>query len=157
MSHIYLKILGIAGNVSAKSYENWIAVNHFEFKTVKHLAMLVGRQADRFGARAAFSEFHIMKKRDVASPLLFSHLLSNRVFDQMEIHKITTANTLTSTEKYLLSDVIISHFEASSSGDFELIQLNYTKFEMSYTGRNSANKLGSPLRSGYDLPSAELC
>lgn len=159
MGNIYLHIPGIAGNVSAKGYQNWIALTSLQFYIGKNLMMQVGRQNDRYGARPHFSEIEVVKYRDIASPLIFSRLLDNTVLDQVEIHKVMTGDSVEATEKYVLKNVVISRFEpyVGQIADSEILNFNFTQLEMSYSGRNSANKLTSPLRSGYNLETAEVC
>lgn len=160
MANIYLHLPGIAGNVSAKGYQNWIALISFQFHIGKNLAMQVGRKNDRYSARPHFSEMEVVKYRDIASPLIFSRLLDNTVLDQVEIHKVMTgSNNLEATEKYMLKDVVISRFESAAGeiADSEVLNFNFTQIELSYSGRNAANKMTSPLRAGYNLETAEVC
>lgn len=159
MTDMYLKIPGIQGDVTEKSHKGWIAIQSFEFDVEKPLAMLVGRSSNRYSTAPRFSEVSFTKFRDMASPLLLSKVLSNGVLNEVQIDVVTTGKDLSTIESYLFKNVMLSRFRPSQQGiaATEVGQMNYTQLEMSYTARNAQNKLMSPMRTGYNLETAEVC
>jgi type VI secretion system secreted protein Hcp len=149
---IYMKIEGIKGEVIAKGHEGWIEVNSAQFGVGRGISSPVGGTRDT--SPPNLSEFVVTKPTDSSTPALFLESTIGSTGKQVDLHFTrTTANGEQTYYTVTLSDVLVSGFSQSSSGDrpSESISLNYTKFNMIYTPVDASGKLGTPIPATYDL------
>jgi len=157
---IYMKPDGISGDVTAKGYQDWIECQQLYFGGVsKAVHTAVGDSDNRIQSRPYFSEIALVKYSDISSPAIFEYAHSNAVIPQVDIHLIATGDSLSAYEKYVLSNVYVSHasreFSAGQARPYEFVTLNYEKIETTFIPRNAKGQAGTPIRAGYNLSQAE--
>jgi type VI secretion system secreted protein Hcp len=158
MSTIFMNIKGMKGNVSAKGYQDWIALDGMAFNSTRRISSNVGNCSDRGGSLPQFSQVELIKRLDNSSNDLFSQFCIGKSSSEVEVHVCSTASDLTPYMKYVFSDVIFSEHTTDISADvipMETIQFTYTKIQRSYTPRAANNKLTAPNTIGYDLERAQ--
>lgn len=157
---IYIMFDGISGDVTTQNYQKWCEVSDIDFTGIHHaINNIIGKAEDRITTRPHFGEIALIKESDSSSIHLFEHSYSGKVIPKVEIHFVSTGNPPTAHTKYLLTNVIISHyserhFNGSNAMPQEKIRLNYETIQKTYIPRNAQNQLGSPLISGFNLPKA---
>jgi len=157
---IYMKINGMNGNVSVKNYENWIALENLEFSGVStSVKRQVGTTQNRVAGEPRFGDINVIKVADPSSVKLFENAHSGTVIPQAEIHFTSTGNPPFAYSKYILKNVLVSHYseehDAQSGKPKEYLTLNYETIQKTYIPRDEKNNAGSPMISGYDTAQAE--
>ncbi len=156
---VYMKIDGISGNVTDKNYKDWIQIHDIEFCGVSQkVNSSIGRQQDRISSHPAFGDFTIVKSVDRSTINLLSHVATGQVIQNVEIDYVTTGNPNYTYLKYILKNVLITHYSnRETSGQnmpVEEVSLNYESIESMYYQRQQNNTQGTPTRFGYDLTNA---
>jgi len=159
MSNIYMKISNISGNATAEGYQKAIILHSVNFNLERHMSTKVGEVSDRDSSRLNFSEVTITKSLDNSTNDFFQNMCNANSIDEIEIHVCTADSTPQAYAKYVLSNVMVaqhSHSVVADSKPIEKLRLNFTKVQITYTGRDNANKAGSPYTTGYDLEKAKV-
>lgn len=161
---IYLEAEGIQGNVTSGDYAGQIAIDFFNFSVGRAISMTPGSMANRESGQPNLSEIQLTKKLDNSSPHLFNASVAAAQGKTMKIHFVRTADGKTAEYMtYELSDCVISGYSISAEGGdvgegnnpVENLSLSYTKLIVSHTQYDKSNKVGQPIRSGYDLALAK--
>ena len=137
---LYLYIPGVPGSTSAKGYEQWIPVLAMNWGVERIIATASGNVVDRIRSNSTGIEMEIIKPMDQASPLLFAHVWGGKAIPEVQIHACYAgADSFTPYLQCTLSNVMISEYSAHVDADsaLELIALNYTDIENSYTEYDS--------------------
>ena len=156
---IFAKIDGVVGDATANSYSGWVELMHTHFDVRRSVDTPLGKANNRSKGSLQFNELTVSKRMDGSSHQLFQYVCSAEVISQIDIHVCSTDSELSANAKYLLKNVIISHFDqqCSSSGvPTEYIHMNFTQLEMTYAGRDAVNKAMAPKISGYNLEAASM-
>ncbi len=155
----FLKTESIKGNVTANGYKDWIALDSVNFDIGRMAQMEVGEMHNRSSGKPSFNAVTIYKKADAATNAFFEHVLDGKNLREMTMDICSTGKTLKPHARYVLKDVIVSHFDThvdSSGIPYERIQLSFANIEVHYMGQDSAGNAKAPIRSGYDLKTGEL-
>lgn len=138
-------------------------VGHVGWINVDSMSFGAGRSAqnnsnDRGVGVAGLSEFSISRTMDCASTELYFQAVAGSSLGDVEIHVLQSGEGEDPrvTNKYILSDVMISSFQTSSSGDKpnEAISLNYTKLGHEIFKWDGGKSTSSGM-STYDLNSGK--
>jgi len=157
-----MKVPGVKGGVNARGYENWIALADVEFAGVSsHVPMTIGEARDQFGGYPHFGQVSLLKEMDQASHHFFEAVHSRKVFDDVEIHYVTTGSPNEAYAKIHLKNAMITHFadrhSAISKHPLEAVQIAYTQIQRTFVPRDAKNNMQTPLITGYDLETAAKC
>ncbi len=153
---IYLKMDGIKGSVTTKEFQDQIEIESFRWGADVTVSSAPG--GDRTASSASVSVISLTKKADKASEGLFKQLLMGESIAKSTITFTAQSQGLTFAYSTIeLSDVILSSFHQSSSGDYpaESVVLNFAKFVYSFTGRDNKQS-GSAMRFTYDVTGNKL-
>ncbi len=158
--NVYLHIPNIQGNATLKHHEGWIELLDAEFSGVSTNAkMAVGRKNDRVSQIPRMGKFTLLKLMDKSSPKLFQAVHSGTVFPEMKIHYVATGSDPVVYSETILSNAMLDHYSESFSGESshpeEILQVVYDRIERSITPRDSENRATSPVKSGFNLETAE--
>ncbi len=146
---MYLFVPGVSGSTTAKGYEQWIPILAMDWGAGRIIETAPGNVVDRTRSNTTGLEMEIIKQMDQASPLLFAHVWGGKAIPEMQIHACYGGpNAFVPYLQCTLSNVMVSEYSAHIDADdaLELIALNYTDVEYSYTEYDSQGLPGSPSR-----------
>jgi len=156
---IYMKIQGITGSTTAKGFEKAIPLLGATVTTQRNVQAHSGQGANREAGVVRHSEMTISKRVDLSSCDLNTAYLKGRVFKKVEIDICHNVDAATSTFRYTLSNVMISHIDESvSDGETlptETLSLNFTGIEKKYALKDAQGNATSPKIVGYNLETSE--
>ncbi|SFF95127.1 type VI secretion system secreted protein Hcp [Novosphingobium sp. CF614] len=149
---IFLKIDSIKGSSTDNNFKDQIELLSFSWGA--GLGVGSPRGGDRTTSEPSVSEITTTKTLDKSSEGIFKALLKGEPVGKGTISFVAASKGESVAFATLeLEDVIISGYSMSSGGadlPSESLSLNFTKFDWSFTGRDS--KLGgSPTHLIYDL------
>ncbi len=152
-----MKFGDVKGSVTAKGFEEQIAVDSFSFGMGRAIGLTTGNSTSRETGTPSMSEITVTKKMDHATgPLLDASLRSTTA--AVTLSFIRTENN--KPVVYLQVDleaVLISGVSIASEGDVpkESISLSYTKIEITpyITNKDNQSEKGPVVK--YDLSTAE--
>lgn len=151
----FLNIEGIKGESTDSKHKDEIDLESWSFSEAN-----MGDSAGRGGGGAgkvAMNDMHFVAKYSKASPMLF---LSCATGEHVKKATLTCRKAGGKQEEYLkviLSDLLVSGYAAGGSahGDSALpvdqFSINFAKIEWNYAPQDATGKLGSPVKTGYDL------
>ena len=157
---IFLKIPDVSGNVSTKSYENWIELTGMNVVTKRVISQRIGHQENRGSGIASIGELELSKYPDKASSKIQTQLLQGKSWAECKIVVGNGTDIIKPFIQYTLHDVMVSHYEenilphAEHNGS-EFIKLSFTKMEKTFTPYNSQGVAQSPFVVGYNLSTAQ--
>jgi len=154
---IYCEFEGIKGDVTAAGFEGQINLSSFNFNVSRHVSMEPGNVANRESSIPQLSEITLTKGLDGSSPLLFKASVAAAAGKPVKLHFVRTADQ--SIQEYLrfeLTDCVVSSYRISAQGaegirPREELKLSYSTIIISHTQYDKSNKVGTPVRCGYDL------
>jgi type VI secretion system secreted protein Hcp len=151
----FLEIEGIKGESTDSKHKDHIDIESWSFSEVN-----AGDSAGRGGGGAgkvSMQDIHFVSKYSKASPMLF---LSCATGEHLKKATLTCRKAGGKQEEYLkviLSDLLVSSYAAGGSahGDSVLpvdqFSINFAKIEWNYSPQDASGKLGSPIKTGYDV------
>lgn len=162
---IYLEMDGIKGNVTSGDYKDQIEIAFFNFSVGRSVSMTPGSVANREAGTPQLSEIQLTKPLDNSSPHLFNASVAAAQGKSAKIHFVRTADGKSAEfMTYELKDCVVSGYSISAEGGdaageasnpTENVTLSYTQLIVSHTQYDKTNKVGQPIRSGYDLAEAK--
>lgn len=158
---IIMEYDGIKGNVTAKGYENMIALDFFAFGIRRLISMKTGEGSNRESAKPTFSVILTGKRTDRASIGLFREAVAGSAGKQVKLHFVYTGKDgLQENLTYILQDCLPTLYgmvdtRSETSAAAERLCLSYSAIEVSYTERGADNKPLNVQRYGYDLAEAK--
>jgi len=158
---IYMKIDDIEGDVTAKGYENWIALDAFKFGVVRSISTKPGNVSDRESTKPTVGEIVVSKLLDKTSPHIFTEACIGKAKPKVKIHFCQTGENVSPYMEYTLNNVLVSNYQVQGEHKettvipTESINLNFDKIEMRYTPYDEKHAPGSPIPAGYDLNTAK--
>ncbi len=153
---MYMKIDGIDGNITAKGHEKWIQIYGMGFNVARSVSSNdPGNETDREASIPSFSTIDIVKVMDETSPKLFLEVCLGGA-KKVQIHLCHTGDNIQSFMEYTLTNVLFTDYNVrcNDGSHVESLSLNYTKLEMNYKTRTSADKQGTAIPAAYDLATA---
>jgi type VI secretion system secreted protein Hcp len=159
---IYMNMSNVSGNVSAKNFADWVALDSVIWGVKRVSDAEAGREHERTFGVPNFSEVTITKKIDQASPVLFSQACIATVIKKVVVCVVQTSNELVPYLEYTLSNAIFTRFShqltESEQGDClqESLEVNFKQISMRYFPRDEKQILLGPLVAGYDVAELEL-
>ena len=162
---IYFEYDGIEGNATSEDYKNQIEISFFNFSVNRSVSMTPGSMANREAGQPNLSEIQLSKPLDNSSAHLFNASVAAAQGKTAKLHFVRTADGKSAEfMTYELSDCVISGYSISAEGGeagvegnvpTENLALSYSKLVVSHTQYDKTNKVGTPIRSGYDLSLAK--
>jgi type VI secretion system secreted protein Hcp len=156
---IYIKFDGIDGSVTEKGFEKWCNVLS-ESHGLAHIVEYnvgVGGSGGRSG-KTTVQDVSIVKDKDSASPKLKEFAFLGKHVPWVEVAFVTSGTERHKTESYKLTDVIISSYNTSNTGDgggaHESLTFNKAKIEFEFTEMQKDGTPKATARFGYDLSKA---
>jgi type VI secretion system secreted protein Hcp len=130
---IFMQINGLSGDVSLPGFVGDIQLNSFQFGVGRGIGSPIGG-ADRESSAPSVSEIVVTKALDKTSTALLRDILVGTDIPEIDIFFVNVSKsgqTGTAYAEYVLSDVLLSGYSASSGGDrpSESISLNFTKIQ----------------------------
>lgn len=143
------------GNVTAKGYEDWIELSHFQFGVGRGILMEVGQMANREATRPSVSEVSISKAMDAASGGLFKESVTGSEGVKVLIHLVQTGSAeIQKYAEYSLEGCIVSSYsvQAGASGaPVESLTISFSKIMSDLSNADKDNKNAASMKVGYDL------
>jgi len=153
---IYMQIQGIDGDVTAKGYEKWIALDSVNFGVTRDIKTRTGNTHDREATLPTVGEMAVGMEMNKTSPNLFTETCVGKA-KSVKINICQTSDQAKPYLEYTLSNVLFSNYQVSASTTAEkstpkeTVNLNFDKIEMKYTPYDEKHNAGSPIPAGYDL------
>lgn len=146
----FFKIDGIEGESTDSKHEKWIEVLSYNTSVSQPASISSSSHGSKSAERANFSDFHISKALDKASPLLASACATGQHFPKATLEICRAGEDKQVFMRYVLEEVMISSYatSASSHGENlpgEEVAVAYGKIEWNYipldqkTGRPKGN------------------
>jgi len=150
----FLNIEGIKGESTDSKHKDEIDLESWSFSESNS-----GDSAGRGGSGAgkvSMGDFVFVSKYSKASPMLF---LSCATGEHVKKATLTCRKAGGKQEEYLkvvLSDLLVSSYSSGGSAHGEVVPLdqvsiNFSKIEWQYSPQDNTGKVGSPVKTGYDL------
>lgn len=150
---IYLKLDGVSGSVKTAGYENWIALDSFQWG----FAAAYGGHEQH--AEVTVREIVVTMKAEKGSPMIVNAGLSRSVLRPAVIKFTTTGKDKVDVfMTYELADCMISHYAIAAPEEgipVETLSLTFTKITQTYNPRD-ARLTGSPTSVTYDVKAAQV-
>ncbi|MGA1873203.1 MAG: Hcp family type VI secretion system effector [Thermoplasmatota archaeon] len=136
-SWAYIRLEGIEGECSDRGHEGWSELLDFDHPISR---TVYGVGDYRNEGRVEIQDLTVVKELDKASPKLAEAICNGTEFDSVEIHfTAVSGDDIRQTYfAYELTDVIMSSYEVSNSGEdetvlIEEITLDFEEIKISYT------------------------
>ncbi len=152
-----MNIKGVAGNVTARNFEDWIELDSLSWGLDRRCDVEPGRVQQRTFDTPDFSYVKITKQVDQASPMLFSQSCIAAASKTIAICMVQTSDEMIPYLEYTLSESIFTHFDhniADTGSDDYLLEtlfIYFTQISMRYFPRDEKQLLMGPLIAGYDV------
>lgn len=158
---IYVKYTSpaIEGGVTTAGYEKQFEVHSFQFGIGRGVGSPTGGSTNREATTPSVSEITMTKELDEASGNLIKEAYSGAGKATAIISFVRTdAGGGVTYLEYTLSNVMLSGYSVSSSGDkpSESISLNFTKIETKITPQNADGTPGTAFPVTYDLATQKM-
>lgn len=154
---IYMQVQGIDGDVSAKGYEKWIALDSLNFGANRDIKTRTGKTSDREATLPTVGEIVVTKEMNKSSPNLFAEACVGKA-KSVTIHVCQTGTDAAKPYvEYTLNNVLLSNYQVALDKNtdhavpVETLNLNFDKIEMKYIPYDEQHNAGSPIPAGYDL------
>ena len=149
MATVFLHIEEIPGEAKAKDFEDTIELSSFSWGATQTYSVLQTGGS----AQCVLLDVSCTKNVDKASPLLQLHCFQAITIPTAELYVTKMINNApVDNMKYTLSDVVISSYQISGSGDstMESFSLNFGKIAMEYTPVDAKGKKGGAVTSSWN-------
>ncbi len=139
---IYMKIDGVAGEVTVAPHQGWIEVESFSWQSAP--PSVPGRTGV---ATAGPSSLRLSKKGDKASPALQKAAANGTLFPSatLEVQGSTAGGSL----RYELKNVMVSSYQVGGGGGTESFSLNFSSIETHYP--EPVSPQGTPKPGRWDV------
>lgn len=150
----FLEIDGIKGESTDSKHKDHIDIESWSFSESN-----AGDSSARGGGGAGkvhMSDMHFVSRYSKASPMLF---LSCATGEHLKKATLTCRKAGGKQEEYLkviLSDLLVSSYNSGGSAQGDVLpvdqfSINFAKIEWNYSPQDATGKLGSPVKTGYDV------
>ena len=150
----YLQIPEVKGESVARP--GWIEISSFQWGVGRGVSSPTGGSAGRESSAPSVSEIVVTKVTDKASPLLSQCAAKGCHYPKATLMVRKAGGTQQEYLQYVLTNVWVSAYHASSGGDrpTESLTLNFAKIEMKYAPQESTTARGAlaPAMSGLPPP-----
>ena len=154
----YLKLGNYKGNVTNKSYVDWIEVESYSWGFSVPVQSSAGSSSNRVSAgKVTPGDLHLVKKQDVSSAQFMIDSMGGKNIDKAVL-AVTRPSEGGAEDKYMeytMTNVITSSFNTSGSqGSFEPMEnlsLNFSKLEIAQFTRDAKGTQPAPVRLSYDF------
>lgn len=155
MAHVdyFLKLDGIDGESTDHKHKNEIDVESWSWGET-NTGDFAGRGGGGAG-KVAMQDFHFVMKANKATPKLMLACASG---EHIKKGTLTCRKAGGEQQEYMLvtiSDLLVSSYQTGGSkGDIipvDQISLNFAKIEIEYKPQDDKGKVGSPVKTGWDL------
>jgi type VI secretion system secreted protein Hcp len=155
MAHVdyFLKIDGIEGESTDAKHKNEIELESWSWGESNEGSSASGGGSG--AGKVAMADFHFVMKVNKATPKL---MLACANGQHIAKAVLVARKAGEDQQEYLtmtLSDLLVSSYQTGGSkGDIipaDQISLNFSKIEFEYNPQDAKGKLGSPVKTGWDL------
>lgn len=150
----FLKLDGIEGESTDAKHKNEIEVESWSWGETQEGASAYSGRGSGAG-KVSMQDFHFVMKANKASPKLF---LACATGQHIKKGILTVRKAGGDQQDYYvvtMTDLLCSGFQTGGSrGDViptDQIALNFSKIEFEYKPQDATGKVGSPVKTGYDL------
>lgn len=150
---IYVKYEGIDGDATHEQHKKWLDIGNLTWGVGRGISTPVGSAMNREASEPHVSEVTLTKLMDASSPKFFTEACTGKQGKKVVIHLVTTGSPGDTYAEYTLTNVLVSGYSVSTSGDrpVEQISLNFTKIEVKYVPYDINHKPQAPIIANYDL------
>ena len=140
-SHVYLKMPGFTGTVSAAEFVGQIECYNPYFSVSQNLGSAIGSDNNRMKGVPSMSEFTFTKARDPGSVSLWSAMFKKLAIPTAMISWVQTDLGGYAYQTLELEDVLISSMSSTTQGEEvrDSVSLNYVKMTMTGKTMDASN------------------
>lgn len=153
---IYLKIDGIPGSSTEKSYKDQIECSSFSLGIARVFSHTAGGTTEKLGDKPQFTDLSITKRADKASVKLFETLCTGKHVKDATLYVVgTQEGDAQEFESYQIEDVLISNWTTGGAGmdlPDETVTFNFAKITFKFNSRDEKGKV-TPSSTLWDLKS----
>lgn len=150
----FLKLDGIKGESEDSKHKGEIELESFSWGC-SNAADVAGSSGKGGGAgKVSFQDLHCTTKVNTSSPTLMLNCATGVHIKSALVTARKQGEGQQDYYKVTLTDVLVSSYQAGGGGDLiptDQFSLNYGKIEFSYQTQDEKGKLGTPVKTGYDL------
>jgi len=151
-TNIHLKIDGIKGESKDKEGE----IDILSFSVGASQSGTAAQGGGMGAGKVHFSDISVTKHVDKASPELFKACATGKHIKSAVISVKKAGGSQEEYMKWTLSDVLISGYSTSGSGNgdeipMEQISFNFSKIETVYKEQKEGGTVGGDVKAGFDL------
>lgn len=157
----FLEIQGIKGDSTDSKHKDWVAVESYSHK----MSMPVGGTRNAHGVNvtggADHEDFVIVKRLDVASPLLAEHCCSGKNIPQAKLELCRESGNKETFMVYTFKNLVVSSVKPLGSLDdknplpLEEISLRYSEINWEYTTITDKGR-GASVKRGWSTLESKL-
>jgi type VI secretion system secreted protein Hcp len=149
----FLKIDGVDAESTDDKHKGEIEVLSFSVGVSNSGS--AGAGGGQGAGKSTASDFHVVKKMDKASPVLFIACSTGQHFKNAVLTCRKAGGGQQEYLKFTMEEVLVSSYQSGGSGDGEVIPtetvtLNFAKLEHSYKEQKSDGTLGGEVKQKYD-------
>jgi type VI secretion system secreted protein Hcp len=143
----------IQGDVTTQGYTNWIELGSFQWGVGRGVGSAQGAGGNREASTASVSEITVAKTQDQSTGPLLKEAYNGIGSSIVTITFVRTGTPPVAFLSYILTNVMLSGYSASSGGDApnESLSLNFTKIETDVTATDSSGNALPMYPVTYDL------
>jgi type VI secretion system secreted protein Hcp len=143
----------ITGDVTAQGFENWIQLQSFQWGVGRGVGSAQGSGGNREASNPSVSEVTTTKNEDQSTGPLMQEVFNGSGNATVTITFVRTGNPAVAYLQYILTNVMISGYSASSGGDApsESLSFNFTQIEVDVIPQNPDGTAGSKFPVTYNL------
>jgi len=150
----FLKLDGIDGEATDAKNKNSIDVESWSWGESQSGTHSAGGGGG--AGKVSMQDFHFVMKINKSSPKL---MLACATGQHIKKAVLTCRKAGGKQEDFLVmtfSDLLVSSYQTGGSGHSDIvptdqISLNFSKIEFEYKPQDSTGKVGSPIKTGYDI------
>jgi type VI secretion system secreted protein Hcp len=151
---LYLKIDGIPGSSTEKSYKDQIECMSFSLGIARNFSHVAGGTAEKLGDKPQFTDLSVTKRADKASVKLFETLCTGKHITNATLYVVgTQEGDAQEFESYLIEDLLISNWSVGGAGSAlpdESVTFNFAKITFKFNSRDEKGKV-TPSSTGWDV------
>jgi type VI secretion system secreted protein Hcp len=153
---IFMQIKGLTGDVTVNGFLGDIQLNSLQWGVGRGIGSPTEGSTDRQISAPSISEVVITKASDQTSPALLGDILNATDIPEVDISFVNLNRNTRGGQvyaKYVLSNVLLSGYSLTSSGDrpSESLSLNFTKIQYTLYTQNPNGTTTAAGTVGYDL------
>ena len=153
---MFLKISGIDGESQDSSHSGEIEISSYSLGVSQQGTMGSGMGGG--AGKARFSDLHVTKRLDKASPNLFVACATGKHIDSALLTVRKAGGDQVEYLKVTMTDCIVSSYQESGAEGaipLESVSFNFAKVKFEYSPQNADGSLAAAITGGYDVKKQE--